>query len=105
MPHLTAQQFGEWQEYARLEPFGYWDRWARFAMLAAVIANGVSGLSKVWGGKTQKRYSMEDFMPKEEAQKSAAAKRQPWKHIRNMMLTHFGLMDKAKERGLIDDGH
>lgn len=51
---MSGEEFGEWMAYCRVNPFTEGRMDWRFAMLASVMASGLSG--KEWG--------IEEFMPK-----------------------------------------
>lgn len=50
---MSAQEWREWLEFYRYEPFG--SGWQQAALVAAVVANGTPG--------RRKAVSMEDFLP------------------------------------------
>jgi hypothetical protein len=60
---MSSEEFGEWQAFYKMEPFGARADYVGFAMVACAIVNST------YRGKDAKMYKVEDFMPKDGPEK------------------------------------
>ena len=76
LEQITAEQLEEWQEYAKLEPFG--QPWRRHSLMTARMLNQMmSMMPRKEGAEPLKFYEDENFVPgyvdkREEVEQQAA---------------------------------
>lgn len=84
---LDSRQISEWMAYYAIEPFGQYPEYLRAGIIAATIAN-------VHQGKKGRRFTAEDFMPKEPS--ASRPKKQSVAEMKAIMQQIAGLTKKKK---------
>ena len=88
LDRISGRELTEWMAFSQLEPFGSDAEYAGHAITAATIAN-------VHGGKGQKAYTMDDFMPKFGPKKGQTV--DEMLQVAQMLTIGMGGVDKGGE--------
>jgi len=90
---VTSQEFAEWMAFFRIHPFGEQRMDARFAMLAALVAN-------LWTDSKRKRWTPEEFMPDYEKALDEAEDETPQISVADKVRAFFGPLAQASKKNL-----